>query len=163
VLTDLAAVEHKWDRRPRPYPYATNVNLTLVAAAAIDTYGVWTLLVPRATYNFGDIPNEISIVEVGVENISAIDVYVVELGESANGGATVNSIGALRFRTLNLLVRSFILPMPGREVNNDVYAIYGRVKTLGGTGPNVTVGLAIARHISTSIHIPASTGVFPFG
>ena len=74
VLTDLAAVEHKWDRRPRPYPYATNVNLTLVAAAAVDTYGVWTLLVPRATYNFGDIPNEISIVEFGVENISAIDV-----------------------------------------------------------------------------------------
>jgi hypothetical protein len=164
VGADLAAIEHKWDARPRPYPYDTGVVLSCTShATEVNTFPVaYTSLIPETTFAFGDTPDSLKLTGVVVESMDTNAVYVLELYRSPVGDASYTPIAALRFNRTSVQVRSFIVPVEGRDWLTATEHLWARLKSTPAN-TTVTFSLMVKRHISTSVHIAASSGSWPVG
>lgn len=156
---DIPHMEHKWDARGRPYPWDATVSLTVAANATPNVFGNYLLVFAAGTYDFGDTPNEIQIREIVIEDISANDVYILELSKYLNPDYT--PMGAVRFSRTNVINRSFPLVFLGREFSADTEVLYARLKCGLGSG-TVKFSVTVARYLSVEEHVPYTTGVFPF-
>jgi hypothetical protein len=164
TANDAAAIEHKWDARPRPYPYDTGVVFSCTShATEVNTFPVaYTSLIPETTFAFGDTSDSIKIAGISVESMDTNAVYVLEFYRSPVGDASYTPLGAIRFNRTSVQVRSFIVPLEGREWLTATEHLWARLKSTPAN-TTVTFSLAVKRHISTSVHIAASTGAWPLG
>jgi hypothetical protein len=164
TANDEAAIEHKWDARPRPYPYDTGVVFSCTShATEVNTFPVaYTSLIPETTFAFGDTPDSIKIAGMTVESMDTNAVYVLEFYRSPVGDASYTPVGAVRFNRTSVQVRSFIVPLEGREWLTATEHLWARLKSTPAN-TTVTFSVSVKRHISTSVHIAASTGVWPLG
>jgi len=157
---DRGISEHDEFARPRPYPYTPSEVLTLTAGA-IDTFpAAYTTLIPQNTFDFGDSPNYIQIKSLWIESMSANDTYIIEFYKYED--TEYVPIGANRLVKSGVFTRSFFSVCPIRPLNNDVSALYGRLKSALG-GNTITFSLVVARWLPMSVNIPLSTGVWPTG
>lgn len=159
LLSNQGHLGHKWDARARPFPWTPSDSLTAVAGAP-DVFGDYLLVFAAGTYDFGDTPNEIQVREIVIEAMSANDTYIIEI--SSENGGIYTPVGAIRFARTNVQIRSFVLPLNGREFNNDTHALYARLKSALGAS-TATFSLTLLRHLGVIPHVDQSTGVFPFG
>jgi len=157
---DIARLEQKWLARGRPHPYATNTTLHAVAGSA-NAFGDYLACIAAEHYDFGDTPNYIYITGISIEDMSANAVYLLELCKF-DGDSTYTSIGAVRFSRSSPQTRSFVIPFPCREVNNDTHSIVAKLKSSSGAA-TVNFSLQVMRHLPVTATVPASTGTFPTG
>ena len=161
ILRDVAVVHNQWDRRPRPYPYDPTDTLAVTAGINPDDWGAWTLMIPKGTYNFGGA-SHLQILGLIVEDVSADDTYVVEIGMSEDA-LTFTQIAGVRFAAKGVPIPlPFTVTTVGSDVDNSINGIYGRVKCAGG-GNSLTVSFSVARHISVAYEIAPPAGVWPYG
>jgi len=160
VTQDIAKLEQKWLARGRPTPYATNASLKVVAGSA-NAFGDYLACIAAEAYDFGDVPNYIYVTGINIEDMSANAIYVLELYKF-DGDAAYTPIGAIRFTRSSPQTRSFVIPFPCREVNNDDYSVVARLKSSTGSA-TVNFSLQVMRHLPVQGSIPASTGTFPTG
>ena len=158
---DLAVLEQKWDAKPRPYPYDTGAVLSCTSnSTTVNAFPTaYTSLIPAGTYSFGDTPNGIQISGLCIEGMDTSSVYILEFYRSTDA-VTYTPIGALRFSSISTQTRSFTYALNGRELNADTETLYARLKSTPAN-KTVTFSLTVHRHISTTEHVPTSTGVFP--
>lgn len=166
---DRGTIKHDWINRPRPYPYdLTWVDpvtgrsaINIVAGVGADTFGVYTSLIPRGTFDFGDTPNLLQTLSVNFEIFSANDVYILEF-YSSDDDATYHPIGAIRVIRSAVQIRSFIVSRPCHDYNCDNGTLYARLKSVTG-GNNLDISLTVERHLHTDYDVSPSTGVWPTG
>lgn len=160
VLEGISKVTHDTYARPRPFPYDTTEELQLTDGG-VDTFGNYVELIPIGTFDFGDTPNYVQVADLVVENLPANDIYVFEFYSSPDGVAFV-PLGAIRIRRAAVFARSFTVKYPTRPFNNDINALYGRLKAAAG-GNTVSFSLSVGRWVPLSTIVPISTGVWPLG
>lgn len=157
---DQAKIALKFDRRPRPQPYDIRLNHTLLSSGTVNTFGTRLKIIEIGDYDFGDTPNQIQIEAVVIELLDVAQ-YIM-LFEKSSDGVVFSSIGAVRFNSAASQTRSFIVPFPTRDVDNDVYAVYASLKS-HAVSKNVNFAVVVARHQSVTAHVEPSTGAFPTG
>lgn len=160
VIENVGEVMHDTYARPRPFPYDITTELELTDGGA-NAFGGYTALILKETFNFGDTPNYVQIADLVVEDLSGNDKYLLEFYSSPDG-ITYIPLGAIRTRRTLPFNRSFTVKYPTRPFNNDIYALYGRLKTVDG-GRTATFSLSVGRWVPPSVIIPISTGVWPLG
>jgi len=150
--------------RPRPYPYDTAANLALTdGAGGADTFpAAYTALIPAGTYDFGDVPNRISIEAINVA-VMPVGIYVMEFYKSYDA-ITYIPIGAIRLENTVALTLVHEVHFPCRPLNIDSGTLYGRLKSSAGAGAlTIQFSLSVARWRPSTVEIPLSTGVWPWG
>lgn len=160
VIENVGEVMHDNYARPRPYPYDVTEDLELTDGGA-DTFGDYVELIPKETFNFGDTPNYVQVADLVIEDLPANDIYVFEFYSSPDGVA-FTPLGAIRTRRAAVFARSFTVRYPTRPFNNDIDALYGRLKAAAG-GNTVSFSLSVGRWVPPTVIIPVSTGVWPLG
>ena len=158
---DLGRLEHDIVNRPRPYPYDVTSVLTITDGGVANTFGGYTELIPKETFDFGDDNNRVQVLGLVIHSMSANADYLLEFYKSPKGSYI--PIGAIRWVRANVQIRSFILRNPCRPFSSDETALHGRLKTSVATGENITCSLLVTRFIPTEHKIPVSTGTWPLG
>lgn len=136
--------------RQRVYPRVPSSTITLNTHANADVWGSWTEIVPANT-----IPFQCYIAGVVIESVSATGVYIIQVGRCAAGQTpTTNQIlGEVRVNFLSTPIsrstERLDIASQHAEPNE---RIMGRVMNDSG-GDNITVSVAIRRHVSLSEEI----------
>jgi hypothetical protein len=162
--SDISAVGLTKIARSRPYPYDTGAVFSCTShATEVNTFPVaYTSLIPEGTFDFGDTPEQLAIDQVFIESMDTNAVYVLELYRSPVGDASYTPIGAVRFSRTSVQVRSYAIDLRGRPVNAATEHVWARLKSTPANAV-VTFSLSVRRHISTSLEIAGTTGVWPLG
>jgi len=156
-ILDAGILQQKWNAKPRPYPYDTGAVLSVTSHAdTANEFGTPVKIIPKTTFDFGDVPNSIQIAGITIETMSENAVFILEFRKETT------PIGALRFYRSSVQERGFDIVLRGREIYADTEDVYAVLKS---TPANITVGFSILvlRHICTSLCIEESTGTFPTG
>lgn len=158
---DRGILKHDFIHRPRSHPYNPATVLTVTAAAGENNFGEYVTLIPKGTYDFGDTPNLLQILAVYFESFSENDTFIIEFYSSEDEVEYV-PLGNVRVTRAAALIKSLPIPRPSRDYNCDDAGMYARLKSATG-GNNVTISLAVERHIHTAYEVPPSTGTWPTG
>jgi len=147
--------------RPRPYPYDVTAILALTDGGAPNTFPAgYTALIPAGTYDFGDSPNRIQVECLKIEVMPA-DTYIIEFYKSYDA-ITYTPIGANRVSVALAITLGIPIPNPCRPLNIDGATLYGRLKSATG-GRTINFCVCVSRWLPSTVIIPLSTGVWPWG
>ena len=105
LLDNLALDYHQTHARTRVYPQVPSSVIQIATAAAADTFGAWTQVVPITTIDFG-----YTVLKVMVEQSGAAGTYIVQFGYSTVDGddpITSQIIGEQRFKVLGTPLKTY--------------------------------------------------------
>ena len=146
LLYDTSVIHHKYDSRARVYPREPSAVIQVATAAAADTFGVWTQVVPINTIGF-----EYNPVAVMVEQAGAAATYIIQFGYSAVDGTdpvTWQIVGEQRFVVIGTPLKTYHadLRLLGRvcPANSKLWA-----RTMSETvnADTVDISIAVTRHV----------------
>jgi len=108
LLSNLAIVFHQTtDYRTRVYPQAPSSVPTITTAAAADTFGSWTQVVPINTIDF---TTGYRIIAFMLEQTNAAATYIIQFGYSTADGdnpTTAQIMGEQRFKTIGTPIKLY--------------------------------------------------------
>ena len=142
VLHDIAGfAQENLESRMRVYPRTPGATIRLTPAAAADTWGAWTQIIPRGTIGF-----PFHIVGVMVENQLAADTWVGQLACSATPTGS-QYVGEWRIKlggVVGIFPTNFI-PIQGSAVTTGC-GIWGRVMSAAAAANWLDVSVTLTRH-----------------
>ncbi len=105
VIYNKAVIHHYDDSRSRVYPQVPISLIQIATAAAADTFGAWTQVVPINTIGFGYSP-----VAVMVEQSGTAATYIIQFGYSEVDGSdptTAQIRGEQRFVVIGTPLKTY--------------------------------------------------------
>ena len=144
LLDNLALDYHQTHSRTRVYPQLPSSVITITTAAAADTFGSWTQVVPIDTIDFG-----YTVKAVMVEESGAAATYIIQFGYSTVDGTaptTAQIVGEQRFKVIGTPIKNFYADLTllgGHCPANS--KIWGRLKSETVNTDTVDISLVITR------------------
>lgn len=144
LLANLAIDYHLSHARTRVYPQEPSSAVQVATAAAADTFGSWTQVVPINTIDF-----DFTVLKVMVEQSGAVATYIGQLGYSTDDGVeptTAQIIGEQRFRVIATPLKTYhadLMLLGGHCPANA--KIWGRLKSETVNADTVDISLVITR------------------
>lgn len=149
---DIGVLEHHVHSRWRAYPQNISNTVQLTAAAAANTFGSWTLVIPLDTVLF-----DFDIIGMVVDAVSAATYYHIQLGynpENAEPGENME-MGERRLKIVTQPIArgTEILAIYSQNIpaNSTVWA---RLKTASTNEDTADISLVLSRHIVVSRELP---------
>jgi len=149
LLSNLAKVYWHPDSRMRVYPRVPSATVQITAAAAADTWGNWTQVIPITTVDFGYHP-----VAVMVEQVGAAATYIIQFGYSTADGSdptTAQIVGEQRFVALGTPLKTYYadLEFYGRDcpANSKLWA---RTMTETVNADTCDISITLTRHLEVT-------------
>jgi len=105
LLSNLAIMNILTCARSRVYPQEPSSVVQIVAAAAADTFGSWTEVIPINTVDFNYRPTAVMIEQAG-----AAATYIIQFGFSTTDGddpITAQTVGEQRFKVLGTPLKTY--------------------------------------------------------
>jgi len=105
LSSNLALDYHQTHARTRVYPQVPSSVIQVATAAAADTFGLWTQMVPINTIDFS-----FQLLKVMVEQSGAAATYIIQFGYSLIDGTdpvTAQIAGEQRFKVIGTPVKNF--------------------------------------------------------
>ena len=151
LLSDVGITAHQDCARIRVYPRVPSAVVQIASAAAADTFGSWTQVVPITTIDF-----EYQIVGVMVEQVGAGGTYIIQFGFSTADGTdpvTAQIVGEQRWVALGTPLKSFYADLFLRGMECPANAkLWARTMTENVAADTCDISITVTRHIETSIH-----------
>ena len=144
LLSNEALDYHQSHARTRVYPQAPSLVAQIATAAAADTWGSWTQVVPINTIDF-----DFTVLKVMVEQSGAAATYIGQLGYSTDDGVdptTAQIIGEQRFKVISTPLKTYhadLMLLGGHCPSNA--KIWGRLKSETVNADTVDISLVITR------------------
>lgn len=105
LLSNLAHDYHQSHSRTRVYPQEPSSVIQIATAAAADTFGDWTQVIPIDTVDF-----DYTVLKVMVEESGAAATYIGQLGYSLVDGTdptTAQIVGEQRFKVIGTPLKTY--------------------------------------------------------
>jgi len=144
LLSNLAYDYHQTHARTRVYPQAPSSVAQVATAAAADTFGSWTQVVPIDTIDF-----DYTVLKVMVEESGAAATYIGQLGYSTVDGTdptTAQIIGEQRFKVIGTPIKTYhadLALLGGHCPANS--KLWGRLKSETANADTVDISIVITR------------------
>ena len=152
LRANLSILEHRLHSRWRVYPQNVGSTVQLTAAAAANTFGTWTLVIPLNTVLF-----DFEIIGLVIEAVSDITTYHIQIGYNpinAEPGENME-MGERRFKidTVPISRATEVLRIYSQDIpaNSTVWA---RLKTASVAEDTADISLVLSRHVEVSREIP---------
>jgi len=145
ILANVAVVDHHKHSRCRVYPQSIKNTITLVADAAVDTFGNWTEIIPIDTVDF-----DYEIVGIVVEAVDAATGYFFQLGFSTVDGSdptTAQILGERRLRivTVPIAKANEMVEFYSQDCPSNA-KLWGRLKTASLAADEADISVVVLRH-----------------
>jgi len=144
ILANLALDYHQTHARTRVYPQAPSSVIQVATAAAADTFGSWTQVVPINTIDF-----DYSVLKVMVEQSGAAATYIGQLGYSTVDGTdpiTSQIIGEQRFVVIGTPLKTYhadLMLLGGHCPANS--KLWGRLKSETVNADTCDISIVVTR------------------
>lgn len=154
VLDDFGVLDHHIHSRWRVYPQDVSdaAIVTVAAAAAVNTFGSWKLVIP-----VNIVPFPFEIIGLVVEQVSAATVYHIQLGYNPGAGEPGENMEMgerrLRVQTRPITRATEILTIHSQEMpaNSSVWA---RMKTGSVNADTAEISVVLSRHVEITKEVP---------
>ena len=151
LLEDVGILGHVDCARIRVYPRVPSSTVQIAAAAAADTWGSWTQVVPINTIDF-----EYQLIGVMVEQVGAGATYMMQFGFSTADGSdpvTAQIVGEQRFKALGTPLKTYHSDLFLRAMECPANAkLWARTMTESVNADTCDISITVTRHVSTSQH-----------
>jgi len=149
LLANLAKVYWHPDSRMRVYPRVPSSVIQIAAAAAADTWGSWTQVIPINTVDFLYHP-----VGVMIEQVGAGATYIIQFGYSTADGddpTTAQIVGEQRFKALGTPLKTYHadLQLFGRDCPSNS-KLWARTMTESVNADTCDISITLTRHIEVT-------------
>lgn len=155
LLHNQAVLDHYGHSRNRVYPQDVGATITLAAAAAANTFGNWTQIIPITTVGFGyEVPGLV------IKAADAATTYLVQLGFSLLDGSEPTTAQITGERRV-------LLPTPVGKATEllDIMSqnipanakLWGRLKTASIAADELEISVVVTRHQAMIKEIPKLT------
>ena len=149
LLSDAGILEHKWESRTRVYPQDTQVAPQITTAAALDTFGNWTMVIPITTIDFA-----YRILEIEFEQTNRAGTFLLQFGYSTVDGddpTTAQIVGERRVKFVGT-------PLKLEQSSKNLYGghipanakLWARVKSDTGTADILDISVILTRCLEVS-------------
>ena len=151
LLSDAGIIHHYNCSATRVYPQEPSSTILLTTAAAADTWGNWTQVVPINTIDF---TNGYNLYSVMVEQSGAAATYVIQFGYSTTDGddpITAQIMGEQRYKVIGTPLKTYHsdLDILSREAPQNA-KLWARLKSETVNADTCNISVVILRHIPTS-------------
>ena len=144
LVANLALDYHQTHARTRVYPQLPSSVIRVTTAAAADTFGSWTQVVPIDTIDFG-----YTVLKVMVEESGSAATYIGQLGYSTVDGTdptTAQIIGEQRFKVIGTPIKTYhadLALLGGHCPANS--KLWGRIKSETANADTVDISIVLTR------------------
>jgi len=154
LLNDTGVIHHYNCSGTRVYPQVPSSVIQLTTAAAVDTWGSWTQVIPINTIDFVDGYN---VEGVMIEESGAIATYIIQFGYSTVDGddpTTAQIMGEQRFKVIGTPLKTYHadLVMLSRDVPQNA-KLWARLMSETVNADTVDISIVVLRHIPVNNHI----------
>jgi hypothetical protein len=151
LLIDAGIIHHYDCSATRVYPQVPSSVIQLTTAAAADTWGSWTQVIPINTIDFTDGYN---IFGVMVEQSGAAATYIIQFGYSTTDGddpTTEQIMGEQRFKVIGTPLKTYHgdLVILSREAPQNA-KLWARLMSETVNADTCDISVVVLRHIPTS-------------
>ena len=162
LLSDAGVIHHYNCSGTRVYPQVPSSAIQIATAAAADTWGSWTQVIPINTIDFTDGYN---IYGVMVEQVGAGATYIIQFGYSTVDGSdptTAQIMGEQRFKALGTPLKTYHsdLATLSREAPQNA-KLWARLMTETVNADTADISIIVLRHVPTS-HPIAHLATWPW-
>ena len=144
LLSNLALNYHQSHARTRVYPQEPSSVIQIATAAAADTWGSWTQVIPINTIDF-----DYTVLKVMVEQSGAAATYIGQLGYSTVDGTdptTAQIIGEQRFKVIGTPIKNFYSDLTLLGGHTPANAkLWGRLKSETTNTDTVDISIVVTK------------------
>ena len=148
LLSDLAIIHFERHNRNRVYPQDVTAAITLVAAAAANTFGDWIEVIPLNT-----VPFPFHVIGLCICEVTAATNYHVQLGyntiDAVPGANMEMGERRIRFAVVPIQKQSELLELRSQGIPANS-KVWGRLKTASGNADEATISAVLTRHLEVS-------------